>query len=276
MTTSESHYIKVVGLNTHYIAIGKGPPLILLHGLGASLITWRDNLEALSKKFRVYALDLPGHGDSEKPLSFDYSMENICEFILEFMDLMKIDIAHIVGNSAGGAIGLQIALERPEKLGKLVLVDSAGLGQDVSIYIRLVTLPILGTILESSRTGGMRFMLYNVFYNNKFATEDLLEELYRSRQMLGAKEAVVKSIKNGVNLMGIRKEFLYTEKLKDLQIPSMVVWGAEDRIFPVRHAYNAVCNSPRTILKVFDRCGHWPHMEKAKEFNALLVNFLLG
>ncbi len=275
MTSSESHYIKVFGLNTHYIAVGKGTPIILIHGLGASLITWRDNLKALSKNFRVYALDLPGHGDSEKPLDFDYSMNNICEFILKFVDLMKIDIAHIVGNSVGGAIGLQIALQRPEKFGKLVLIDSAGLGKDISIYLRLVSLPILGNILESSRTGGTRFMLYNVFYDNKFATEDLLQELYRSRQMSGAKEAVVKSIKNGVNLMGVRKKFLYTKKLKDLQIPSMIVWGADDRIFPVSHAYNAVSNSPKTFLKIFNHCGHWPQMEKAKEFNTLLVNFLL-
>ena len=81
MSSSESLYIKVGGVNTHYIAVGKGPPLILLHGLGASLITWRDNLEALSKNFRVYALDLPGHGDSDKPLDFDYSIKNICELI---------------------------------------------------------------------------------------------------------------------------------------------------------------------------------------------------
>ncbi len=92
--------------------------------------------------------------------------------------------------------------------------------------------------------------------------------------MPGAKEAVVKSVRNGVDLGGIRKKFIVLDKLKDLRAPLLVVWGAQDQIFPVSHAYNALKAAPHISLKVFDQCGHWPHMEKAQEFNDLVSKFL--
>ena len=106
----------------------------------------------------------------------------------------------------GGALGLMTALRYPELVSSLVLVSSAALGKKVSIYLRLVTLPILGDLLESSRVGGTRFMLYKEFHDRRFATEELVEELFRSRRMPGAKEAVVRVLRNTVNILGVRKE----------------------------------------------------------------------
>ena len=219
-------------------------------------------------------MDLPGHGDSDKPAAYDYKMETMRDFLSRFMDALDIDRPHIIGSSAGGILGLQMAFDYPDRVNRLVLVDSAGLGRNVSIYIRLVTLPVIGGILESSHVGGTRFMLYNVFYDKSFVSDGLLTELYRSRQMRGAKEAVVRCIRNGVSLLGIRKKFLYLDKLKDLQAPLMVVWGAQDLIFPVTHAYAAAGAAPQILLNVFDQCGHWPHMERAEEFNAAVTGFL--
>ncbi len=273
MLPGKSGYVNVDGINTHYIAAGEGPPLLLIHGLGASVITWRDNIEPLSRSFRVYAIDLPGHGDTDKP-DLDYKMETITKFVLQFMEVMGLDKVYYIGNSAGGAVGLQMAVDHPEKLHKLVLVDCAGLGRDISFYVRLVTLPFIGSLLESSRVGGPQFMLYNVFYDKSFVSDGLLQELYRSRQMPGAKEAVVRSVKNGMSLFGLRKKFLYLDKLKDLDVPLMVAWGAQDQIFPVAHAYVAAKAAPNIALKVFDQCGHWPHMEKADEFNSAVMDFL--
>ena len=269
----EARWITVDGIKTHYRVAGAGRPLLLVHGLGASVATWRDNIDPLSTRFRVYAVDLPGHGDSDKP-DIDYAPEAMVDYVVRLIEGLGIRRPAIVGNSVGGALGLMTALRHPDLLSGLVLVDSGSLGKEVSTYVRLVSLPLLGEFLESSRVGGTRFMLHSVFHDPRFATQELVEELYRSRRMPGAKEAVVRVIRNTVNLMGVRSRYVLLGDLARLTVPTIVVWGAQDQIFPVSHAHQASRSAPGLGLQVFDRCGHWPHMEKASEFNALVLEFL--
>lgn len=269
----ESAFVMVNGIKTHYLVAGDGPPVLLIHGLGASVVTWRDNVEPLSQRFRVYAIDLPGHGDTDKP-DIDYTLETMLDYLRGFLDALGLGRVSLVGSSAAGAVAFYMALNHPDRVDKLVLVDSAGLGRQVSPYLRLVALPLLGNVLESHRVGGTRFMLYNVFYDKSFVAEELLQELYRSRCMPGAKEAVVRTIRNGVGLWGVRKKFMFLDRLSKLEAPLLVVWGAQDQIFPAAQAYAAQQAAPSISLKVFDQCGHWPHMEKAQEFNQLVSQFL--
>ena len=270
---AESRYVTVDGINTHYVVAGEGRPLLLFHGLGASVVTWRDNLESLSKSFRVYAVDLPGHGDSDKP-DIDYAVDTMVDYVARFSRAVDLDRPVIIGNSVGGALGLLTALRFPDLASALVLVDSAGLGREVSIYLRLVTIPGLGEFLESSRVGGTEFMLQKVFHDRRFVTRELLDELYRSRKMPGAKEAVLRVIRNTVGLRGVHKQYVLVEQLKRLNVPLLVVWGAQDQIIPVSHAHRASQMAPNASVQVFDQCGHWPHMEKAPEFNRLVLEFL--
>ena len=269
----ESRFVTVDGLNTHYVVAGEGPPLLLLHGLGASVVTWRDNIGPLSERHRVYAVDLPGHGDSDKP-DIDYKIDTMIRFVADLAESLDIQRAGLIGNSVGGALGLMVALRYPDLVSSLVLVDSGSLGKEVSLYIRLVSLPVLGDFLESSSVGGTQFMLQNVFHDRRFVTQELLDELYRSRQMRGAKEAVVRVIRNTVNLMGVRPKHVLVDELAALKSPLMIVWGAQDRIFPVSQAYRASEAAPDAELQVFDQCGHWPHMERAPAFNSLVNDFL--
>ena len=269
----ESHWVAVDGINTHYVEAGAGQPLLLIHGLGASVLTWRDNIGPLAESFRVIALDLPGHGNSDKP-DIDYAAPTIVRLIARFVEAIGIEKTAIVGNSVGGALGLMVALAYPDLVSGLVLVGSAGLGKEISTYVKLASIPLLGRLLESPKFHGTKFMLHNVFHDPSLASPELIEELYRSRQMPGAKEAVVRVIHNVVNLRGVRDEYVRIDELKDLPMPTMIVWGAEDRIFPVSHAYRAADSSPQTVLKVFEECGHWPHMEKATAFNSAVTKFL--
>ena len=185
-----------------------------------------------------------------------------------------MDRPAIIGNSVGGALALMMTLCHPDTVSRLVLVDSASLGRELNFYRRLVSVPLLGESLESSRVGGAKIMLNNVFHDASLVTQELLDELNRSRSMPGAKKAVVRVIRNTVNLRGVRKEYVLLDQLHRLEQPLMVVWGAQDKIIPVSHAYRASEKAPNARLEVFDRCGHWPHMEKAAEFNSLVLNFL--
>jgi pimeloyl-ACP methyl ester carboxylesterase len=271
--SGESRYVNVDGIDTHYVAAGEGPPLLLFHGLGASVATWRDNIGPLSEAFRVYAIDLPGHGDSSKP-DIDYFPHSMADFAKNLIDELGLERPAIIGNSVGGALALMVAQKYPEAVSRLVLVCSAGLGKEISIYLRLASVPLLGDLMESSKVSGMRFMLCNVFHDSSFVTQELLEELYRSRQMPGAKNVVLRVIRHAVNLAGVRKDYILTKHLSCLKIPIMVVWGAQDQILPVSHAYGVLKTASQVQLQVFDGCGHWPHMEKADAFNSLVLKFL--
>ena len=195
-------------------------------------------------------------------------------FIWRFVESLELGRPAIVGNSVGGSLALMMALHDPGRLSGLVLVDSASLGREVSLYLRLASVPWLGDLLESSRLGGTRFMLYRVFHDSSFVTQELVDELYRSRQAPGAKEAVVSVLRNTVSLRGVRREYVLADELARVQVPLMVVWGAQDRILPVSHAHRASESAPHARVEIFDECGHWPHMEKASRFNELVLEFL--
>ena len=120
----ESRWVDVDGIKTHYLEAGDGRPLLLFHGLGASVATWRDNIGPLAEHFRVIAVDLPGHGDSDKP-DIDYDPWTLTRFVAGFIDKTGIERPAIVGNSVGGALGLMTALRYPNLVSGLVLASSA-------------------------------------------------------------------------------------------------------------------------------------------------------
>ena len=239
----ESRYVTVNSIKVHYVVSGCGPPLLLLHGLGASAVTWRDNVDPLSHAFRVYALDLPGHGESDKPV-IDYDSNSILQFLVLIIDKLGMDKPSIIGNSVGGALALMIALRHPDKVSKLVLVNSASLGRDLNFFLRLVSIPLLGKFLDRPNMNGTEIMLNKIFHDRSFVTHDLVTEISRSRSLPGAKEAVLKVIRNSVNLMGVRKEYILLDQLKSLETPLMVVWGTQDKILPVSHAHHALKKAP--------------------------------
>ncbi|MBI2935631.1 MAG: alpha/beta fold hydrolase, partial [Chloroflexi bacterium] len=163
-TAAEPRFIDVDGIRVHCIVAGRGEPVVLLHGLGASHIAWRDNIGPLSRRYAVYALDLPGHGDSAKP-PLTYALPEGSSFLSSLLDTLRLDRAHLVGNSLGGMIALQFALDHPERVTKLVLADPAGLGRRIVLFVRLSSLPLLGELLERPTLFGTRALLKVVFYD---------------------------------------------------------------------------------------------------------------
>jgi pimeloyl-ACP methyl ester carboxylesterase len=144
--TVEEQQIEVDGLLTHYLAAGEGPPLLLLHALGESALDWRWVLPDLARTHRVYAPDLPGFGDSAKPTA-DYSPVFFEGFVAAFLDALEVERAAVVGNSLGGLIALRLALSEPARTSALALIDSAGLGREVSSALESPTLPGYGEML---------------------------------------------------------------------------------------------------------------------------------
>lgn len=271
--TGTSRHITVDGVKIHYVEAGQGSPVLLYHGLAAAVFTWRENMSVLSRHHRVFAFDVLGHGDSDKP-DVEYDPWDVADIMGRAAVQLGLADAAVIGNSAGGTLGMMLAIKFPNLVSRLVLVGSSGLGKEVPLYIRLLSLPLVGTVLQSHRLGGTKLMLESVFHDRTLASQDIVDEMHRTRSMPGAKEAVVRTLRRTVNLGGVRDDFVLADKLSELDIPVMLVWGAQDRMFPVSHAYRAAELTPTARLEVLDQCGHWPHMEKASEFNSLALDFL--
>ncbi len=269
----ESRYVTVGGVNTHYLVAGHGSPIVLIHGLGESVVTWRDNISPLSQRHQVFALDLPGHGDSEKP-DLSYDPGSMVYYLRGFFESLGIERPALVGHSMGGGLALMTALAHPDIVSHLVLAGSACLGREVDWGLRLASVKVLGELITSRFVDNTGVMLRKAFSDQRFATPELLAETKRTNRLPGARRASLKVIRNTVSILGVKSEFILHKRLAELEMPVLIASGSEDRILPAKHAHRAGKADPRTDVHVFGSCGHMPHMERAEDFNALTLDFL--
>jgi pimeloyl-ACP methyl ester carboxylesterase len=275
---TEEQRIEVEGLHTRYLAAGEGPPLLLLHALGESALDWRWVMPDLASTHRVYAPDLPGFGESAKPLDDDYSPSFFARFTAAFLDALEVERAVVVGNSLGGLVALHLALSEPSRVEALGLVDCAGLGREVNYALRQPTLPGQGELAIAwgktplGATGRAWLRVPLLFARPERVPTEWLEEQQRLTQLPGFLEAVVSALRAHIDLRGQREVLL--EKLPQLQLPTLVIWGSSDRIFPVSQAKEAVSRLERGTLELIPECGHLPHVERPDDFLAAIGPFL--
>lgn len=192
MTHIHDHYVRVGQIRTRYWSAGNGSrTLLLLHGIGRSIEDWVDTLPAFAKRYRVYALDLVGFGLTDKPAA-DYSFAFFAEFVHDFLNTLGINRATIIGSSLGGGVALEFAARRPERVDGLVLVGSAGFGRDVSVGLRLVTLPILGEWLTAPDRTNARQTLRSLFHDAALITSERVEQEYRQSARPGVQMAFLR------------------------------------------------------------------------------------
>ena len=272
--TPPDQYIQVSQINTRYWNLGdQGTTVILLHGLGSCVETWMYNINALAQHHQVYAVDLVGSGRSEQPPA-TYSLTYLAQFVRSFMDALGIERASLVGNSLGGGVVLQFALLFPQNVEKLILVSSLGLGQEITLMLRLATLPFV-RMFSPSRSGTALTLKQSV-YNPTLITNQWVELYYQIAARPGAWKALLALINANIDLFGVRREVYQaiTSRLTTITAPTLVLWGRQDRVLPVAHAKSATNGLPNARLHIFDLCGHWSQFEHSEEFNALVLEFL--
>lgn len=274
----QDKYIKIGDINTRYWAEGdKGSNVVLIHGLGASADIWMHNISAIASGYRVYAPDLVGFGRSDKP-EVKYSPSYMAAFINDFMTALTIENASIVGMSLGGGVALQYQLQFPGNVQRLVLVDSAALGREMPWAMRLATIPVMGELMLSPSRAGMAFVLKQLVYDPVVITDDLIDLYYELNFSQGAAKTVLAVLRACATIRGACPDVLdpVIKNLDKIKIPTLIIWGREDRIFPVRHAGFAREKIPASHLHIFEQCGHMPNFERPQEFNSLVMNFLGG
>jgi len=276
----EAHNVEVDGLPIRYLAAGEGPPLVLLHGAGDNSLDWRWVIPDLAITHRVYALDLPGSPDSARPAA-DYSPAFFEQFAAGFLDALGIERATLVGNSLGGLVALRLALYEPARVAALVLVDSAGLGRAVNPAFISVNVPGLAeaampfwrtSVGAYQRAWGRTALLFA--HPPGSVPREWLTEQCRLAQSPGYLEAHMTALRALVSPLGQRE--VLVDRLPSLKIPTLVVWGERDRVFPVSHAKEAAVRLREGSLALIPNCGHMPHVECPDRFLAALDEFLIG
>jgi pimeloyl-ACP methyl ester carboxylesterase len=268
-------YLQVNKINTRYWHLGdSGSKIILLHGGNGSIEFWLYNITALAKNHQVYAFDMVGSGKSDSP-DAAYSLTYQAKFLRSFMAMLAIDIATLIGNSMGGGVALEFTRLYPDLVDKLVLVDSMGFGREISLGIRLITLPAIVNLLRPGRWM-IPAMLKSNFYNSKQLPTEWIELRYPIFAMPGRNRVILRLGQSNFSLAGVRPEVYQpiVDSLAHIAQKTLIIWGEFDRIIPVQHAYLAAKSLPNSQLQIFANCGHHPYLEYPEKFDQLVLEFL--
>lgn len=282
----QDSYAVVDGLRVRYLAAGmdkteetEGPAVLLVHGASPdhASLSWRKTIPELSGRHRVIAVDLPGNGLSDKP-RLDYSAEYYAGFLGRFVDALDIYRASIVGLSLGGAASLGYALENPERVERLVLVDSYGLSRSPpapGLSRLLVQAPPLSRAYSAllRRRWLLRWSLGRFVCGSPGnVEEDLVDEvLDRVRDPeTGRVSAAIREAEAGSGEASTN----YLSRLGEVRVPTLLLHGARDRVVPACCSKAAHRMLPDSRLHIFEDCGHWPPRERPEEFNRILASFL--
>jgi pimeloyl-ACP methyl ester carboxylesterase len=275
MVTSRRHFVRANGLDIHVLEQGpagrpKLPPLVLLHGISDSHLTWSRVAPVLARRRRVIMPDLPGHGLSARP-DASYALAWHAEMVgglLDAMDLGEVDLA---GHSYGGGVAQWLLLAHRERVRRMMLVASGGLGRDVSPELRLASLGIvehigqpffgLGTRIGLAAAGG---------HFDGLETDEIAWMASRP----GTARAMSRTVADVIDLDGQRRHFL--ERAGEIRPlpPIAFVWGDRDRVLPFRHATDSLAMLEGAPLSRYEGCGHFPHREAPQRFAREVEQFL--
>ncbi len=252
--------IQVGGKRLRYLAMGEGTDtVLLLHGFGGDLNNWLFNQEPLAQGRTIYAVDLPGHGESDKRLETG-SLDEYAACVKGFMDAVELHAVHLVGHSMGAAVALRIAVDSPGRVRSLTLVCPAGLGAAINIdYLR-------GFAAANSRNQ-LKPLLAQLFADQGLVNRQLIDDVLRYKRLEGVTEALERTI--AAQFADGQQRTLLRDAV-GLR-PAQVIWGTEDRIIPPQQAQGL----PATVsVHRIAGAGHMAHMEAAPEVNRLIESFI--
>ena len=277
-TTPELQIAELHGQQVSYRQLGSGPPLLLLHGITSSSEAWRDVLPALAAHYTVIAPDMLGHGASAKPRG-DYSLGSFASTARDLLIALGHERATIVGHSLGGGIAMQFCYQFPERVERMVLVSSGGLGREVHMVLRAAALPgadwflpalaCTGALGAGAATG--RFLARM----GLAPSADLqgMADGIASLEDADTCRAFLHTARSIIDLGGQRVDA--SDKLYLVgDLPVMLVWGERDPMIPVAHGRAAHALMPKSRLEVFERAGHFPFRDEPARFAALLHDFI--
>jgi pimeloyl-ACP methyl ester carboxylesterase len=261
-----------------FVDEGAGAPVVFVHGLLGSHRGWAHLVADLAVERRVVAPDLLGHGTSAKPVG-DYSLGAHAAILRDLLDHLGIDRVDLVGHSLGGGIVLQFCYLFPERVSRLVLVSSGGLGREVGLPLRAATLPgaelvipLLASTWVRTRAEAVGHRLARAGLRPRADVTEgwrglvSLADAETRRAFLATSRSVIDP--GGQTVTAVPRLSLVAE------LPTLLVWGARDRIIPLRHGIAAAQSIPGSQVEVFESAGHFPHLDDPERFTRVLLDFV--
>ncbi|MDY6792032.1 MAG: alpha/beta fold hydrolase [Thermodesulfobacteriota bacterium] len=262
--TVEPKTVKAGNINTFYLSAGEGEPLVLLHGAGGGAVLWGPVINLLSKHFHVIAPDIVGYGESDKP-DAPYDKNFFSTWFCRFCDSLNMEKINLLGNSQGGAISIRFAYENPARVNKLILVGSAGLAR-WGISPAAVFNMVAANIFPTRRTVQkiVKYLVYKTDYFPYHEGIDYLVEVIRSS---GGKFPFL-------NGKGRTVAPFSSAELRQITNPTLIIWGAKDRILPLSHGKKGYEKLPDAQLRIIHDAGHTPFIDAPEEFNSIVLHFI--
>jgi pimeloyl-ACP methyl ester carboxylesterase len=280
----QTHQVTVHGHRVSYREASAGsdaaaaPVVVLIHGIAGSARTWEAVAPLLCPRVSIIAPDLLGHGLSAKPKG-DYSLGAFASGIRDLLGRLGHDRVTVVGHSLGGGIALQFAYQFPQHTERLVLVSSGGLGREVTPFLRAATLPGAELVLPLVGYHGWADVVApvsRVLRRLPITPRAGIAEIGRHVAALGdaqARKAFLATARAVIDVAGQRIDATDRLYLAE-RLPLLIVWGARDRFIPIEHGRHAAALVPGSRLEVFDRAGHFPHVDEPERFAGVLLDFL--
>lgn len=271
---SNSSFVAVNKMDVHFRDEGVQTdtiPIVLIHGTGASLHTFNSWSDRLKKSNRVIRVDLPAYGLTGPFPDKNYTMANYTAFLKDFLTALNIKQCVLAGNSLGGAIAWNFTLEQPSMVTKLILINASGYpiaSKSVPIAFSLATIPVINKLLTFITPRFLvRSSVENVYFDNSKVTDLVVERYFNLTLRAGNRKAFVDRLK-------IPKDTSTHKNIKNIQQPTLILWGAEDLLIPVENAYKFQKDLPNNTLVILENTGHTPMEESPLESLAPVISFL--
>lgn len=273
----EIHEIQVGRHRVSTLTMGRGPDVLLLHGLGGTRASLFETAAALSRTYRVHVPDLPGFGSSCKPPLGAYNARWFAEIMLGLMDELGVERAHVVGNSMGGRVAIELGLTSPERITALALLCPAvaWLKRGLHPIVRLLR-PEFGLLPHAFRRSVVASHFWSMFYDRDVidpgVADLIVDEFQRIYHTAGARYALLASARN-IYLEAPFGRGGFYRRLAELRPPALFVWGSHDRVVPAAFGPHVHKWLPDAEQVTLESCGHVPQVERPEETNALLLDF---
>jgi len=260
-TSEHSKFIEVDGMNVHYQRLGKGHPFVLVHGFSGHTWNWRAWMKHLPDDFDLIVMDLPGFGLTGPHPKGDYSSSMSINFLDDFLTKIGVDTFHLAGNSMGGSISWAYTLAHPERVKKLVLIDAGGypkISKETIAGFKILQYPIFYPLITKITPRSIiKKSLEGTYVDQSFATEKEVDLYMDMIRRAGNRSVLIDRMKV------LRKD--KSHLIKNIDKPTLIMWGDKDIIIPVDNAYKFERDLPNSQLIIYENVGHIPMDEVGEQ-----------
>lgn len=276
MLKTENHFVVIHGIKIRYRQQGTGKKVvILLHGLGGFLENWHASIPVLAEQHTVYAIDLPGFGESDKP-NCRYTIDFFLKVITGFIQHFHYKKVTLIGNSLGGGLALMMAIRHPNMIAKMVLASPVGFSKQLPRSFRLMSLSYINAVFlkptfEKSRKG-----IKDATVQHQFITDEYVQLFFNYLKLPATKRALLNVLSSMATVFGIKSHLIneVSQNLPLVKHKTLIIWGKQDPLLPLDYARAQIAKLPNAELVALNNCGHVPQLEMPDAFNRLVMGFI--